>query len=110
MNHIDRKAAIAAYKKRESVAGVYVFRAESGRAWVGYANDVDTIGNRLRFSLRTGVSRNRDMQSAWNTEGEAAFTLQFLELLGPDDLGYEPEKALRKRADHWRDTLQAEAA
>jgi hypothetical protein len=34
----DRKAAIAAYKERKTVAGIYVIRcAASGGAWVGQA-------------------------------------------------------------------------
>jgi hypothetical protein len=40
----DRKAAIAAYKERKSVAGIYVIRcAASGEAWVGQAPNLDTF-------------------------------------------------------------------
>ncbi|MET4276026.1 hypothetical protein ABIB68_004682 [Bradyrhizobium sp. F1.2.2] len=50
---IDRKAAIAAYRERKTVAGIYVIRcAASGEAWIGQAPNLETIQNRIWFSLR----------------------------------------------------------
>ncbi len=64
---IDRKAAIAAYKERKTIAGIYVVRcAASGEAWVGQAPNLETIQNRIWFSLRQGSHTCRSLQAAWN--------------------------------------------
>lgn len=106
----DRKAAVAAYKKRESIAGIYVIRSAGGGVWVGHARDIDAIRNRAWFSLRTGGHTSRTLQAAWNAEGESAFELEPLELVEPEELGFNPEKILRDRAAAWREKLGAEAA
>ncbi|MBX3529990.1 MAG: GIY-YIG nuclease family protein [Rhizobiaceae bacterium] len=110
MNTIDRKAAAAAYKKRETIAGIYAIRSAAGGVWVGYARDIDAIQNRAWFSLRTGAHMSKSLQAAWNAEGEAAFSLEPLELVDADTLGFNPEKALRDRASGWREKLGAESA
>ncbi len=107
---IDRKAAVAAYKKREAMAGIYAIRAAGGGVWVGYARDIDAIGNRVWFTLRTGAHTTRSLQQAWNAEGEAAFSLEPLELVDAETLGFNPEKVLRDHAGTWREKLGAEAA
>ena len=51
----DRKAAIAAYKKRKSAAGIYAVRcAPTGQTWIGQTLNLETIQNRIWFSLRAG--------------------------------------------------------
>lgn len=109
MNTIDKRAAAAAYKKRETIAGIYAIRS-SGGVWVGYARDIDAIQNRAWFSLRTGAHMSKSLQAAWNAEGEAAFSLEPLELVDADTLGFNPEKVLRDRAAGWREKLGAESA
>jgi len=104
-----RKAAIGAYKERKSAAGIYVVRCRvSGRAWVGRAPDLRTIGNRLWFTLRCGTSLHRDLQDAWRQHGEASFAFEELERLDDDLSPYAREKALEARLAHWRDTLGAD--
>ncbi len=108
MDSGNRKAATAAYKKRETVAGVFVVRqAPSGSAWVGYARDVDTIQNRVWFSLRTGGHTNRALQAAWNGAGESAFSFEVVDLVDADVLGFNPEKVLRERVTAWCTELGA---
>ena len=110
MEHQARRAAIAAYKKRESVAGIYVVRsAASGEAWVGHTPDIDAIRNRIWFSLRTGGHTNRPLQAAWNRDGEAAFSLEPLELVDDETLGFMADKVLRSKAGEWRAKLSAGA-
>ena len=44
----DRKLAIADYKKRASIAGVFAIRcAATGAVWVGQALDLDKIQSRI---------------------------------------------------------------
>lgn len=106
MNHIDRKAAIAAYKKRKSIAGIFAVRcAASGEAWVGRALDLDTIQNRIWFALRQGNHSNRELQGAWSTHGEGGLSFETLERLKEDELPYVRDTLLRERLAHWSTVL-----
>jgi hypothetical protein len=106
----DRKAAVAAYKKRKSIAGVFAVRcAASGQAWVGQALDLDTIQNRIWFSLRQGNHRNRDLQGAWSVHGEGGLSFETLERLKEDELPYVRDTLLRERVTHWCAALNGAA-
>jgi hypothetical protein len=106
----DRKAAIAAYKERKTIAGIYVVRcAASGQAWVGQALDLDKVKNRIWFSLRQGGHPCRSLQAAWNTHGEAGMTFGECERLEDEETDYIRSARLKERLGHWRSTLQAEA-
>lgn len=109
MNHPARKAAVAAYKERKTVAGVFaVVCGATGEAWVGTSRHIDTQQNGLWFGLRHGGGRNAALQAAWNAHGEAAFRFEQLDRLPEDtsDLMRGPE--LKKRAALWGARLQAE--
>lgn len=102
----DRKAAIAAYKERKSLAGIYAVRCgASGQVWVGQTLDLDKIQNRIWFTLRLGSNSNRDLQSAWTAHGADAFTFEPLEALEEEDLPYVRDALLKERAIHWRSIL-----
>lgn len=106
----DKKAAVAAYKERKTVAGIYGFRcAASGQLWVGQAPDLATIENRLRFTLRHGSHRQRSLQAAWDAHGPEAFRFEALEGLEDEDLAYVRERLLKARLAHWQAKLGAEA-
>ena len=106
----DRKAAIAAYKKRKSAAGIYAVRcAPSGQAWIGQTLNLETIQNRIWFSLRAGGHSNRELQSAWTVHGAEAFTFEPLEQLKDEELPYVRDTILRERVIHWRSTLNGSA-
>ena len=105
----DRKAAVAAYKERKAVAGVYVVRcATTGQQWAGSAPDLATIWNRLSFTLRQGADPHRSLQTAWREHGAASFTFEIVERVDVEKLVYGRERALRERRDHWCETLHAE--
>jgi hypothetical protein len=110
MDKQQRRAATAAYRKREAIAGIYAIRSAGGGLWVGHARDIDTIRNRAWFSLRNGGHASASLQSAWRAEGEGAFELEPLELVDGDTLGFNPHGVLRERAAAWRERLGAEAA
>jgi hypothetical protein len=106
MKSEDKKAAIAAYKERKSVAGIYVIRCgTSGQAWVGRSPNLDTIQNRIWFSLRMGSNSNRDLQTAWSAHGGDDFTFEALERLEDEELPYVRDTLLKERAIHWRSLL-----
>jgi len=105
---IDRKAAVAAYKERKAIPGIYaVRRAASSEVWVGQSPDLRTAGNRIWFSLRQNNSPYRSLQSAWNAHGGEGFVIEELELLDEEDRGYVPEALIKARLAHWRSTLGA---
>ena len=107
---IDRKAAITAYKERKTIAGIFVVRcAPSGEAWVGQAPNLETIQNRIWFTLRHGSHRGRSLQAAWATHGEDAFAFEEIERLDEKALEAGRERVMKARLAHWCAELGAEA-
>lgn len=110
MQHTDKKAAIAAYKERKTIAGIYAVRcAASGEQWVGQTPDVDAIQNRLWFGLKLGNHPYRDLQRAWTAHGADSFSYAVLERLPEEELDFARTAALKARLVHWRATLGAGA-
>jgi hypothetical protein len=106
----DRKAAIAAYKERKTIAGIYVIRcATSGEVWVGQAPNLETIQNRIWFTLRQGSHPNRSLQAAWNAYGEAGLVFSECERLEDEETDYVRNALLKERVAHWRTELKVEA-
>ena len=106
----DRKAAIAAYKKRTSVAGIFAVRcAGSGQVWVGQTLNLETVQNRIWFSLRQGSHTYRSLQAAWTTHGPDSLTFAECERLEDEEMAYVRDALLRERALHWRSQLGAKA-
>ena len=102
----DRKAAIAAYKKRNAAAGIFAVRCQaSGQVWVGQTLNLDTMQNRIWFSLRMGSHANAELQRAWTAHGEANFAYEPLQQLEDEELAYVRDKLLKEREVHWRATL-----
>lgn len=109
MRDEDRKAAVAAYKERRAVAGIYLVRClATGEGWAGQAPDLATIRNRLWFTLRHGGHRRRSLQAAWQAHGEASFALEELERLDEKALEAGRERVLKARLAHWCAELGAE--
>jgi hypothetical protein len=106
----DRKAAIAAYKERKSVAGIYVIRcAASGEAWVGQAPNLDTIQNRIWFTLRLGNNPCHGLQKAWRDYGAESLSFEVLERLADEESSYVRNALLKERMVYWRSELGAQA-
>ena len=62
--------------------------------------NLDTIQNRIWFSLRMGSHTNRDLQSAWAAHGADAFSFEPLEQLEDEELPYVRDTLLKERALH----------
>jgi hypothetical protein len=106
----EKKAAVAAYKQRKVVAGVFAIRClPTGEQWVGLANDLSTIKNRVWFTLGLGKSSYGTLQDAWNTHGADGFVFQELERLDDEREPYSREVALKARMDYWRAETGASA-
>lgn len=104
----DRKQAIADYKKRASVAGVFAIRCRAtGEVWVGQAPDLDKIQNRIWFTLRMGSHRNAELQRAWTAHGAENLSLDTLERIEDEELAYVRDTLLKERVAHWRAQLKA---
>jgi len=106
----DRKAAIAAYKERKIVAGVFVIRCEaSSETWVGQTPNLEKIQNRIWFTLRQGSHTCRTLQAAWIAHGPDSLTFGECEQLEEEETPYIRDVLLKERALHWRSQLNAEA-
>lgn len=104
-----RKAAVAAYKERKVVGGVYAVRcAPTGQCWVGRTPDLSAVQNRLWFTLRHGGFPHRVVQAAWRDYGAEAFTFEEVERFDDEELADLGDRGLKERLAHWRRTLDAE--
>lgn len=105
---IDKKAAKAAYKEHKSVAGIYAVRCgASGQVWVGHTPTLDTVQNRIWFTLRQANHPDAGLQRAWALHGADGFSFEVLEQVKEDDLSYAGDGALKDRAALWRARLGA---
>jgi hypothetical protein len=103
-----RKAAIAEYKKRKNAPGIFVVRcARSGQTWIGQTLNLDTIQNRIWFSLRIGSHSNGELQQAWTAHGPDTLAFEPLEQLKDEEPPYVRDALLKERVTHWRTALNA---
>jgi hypothetical protein len=106
----DRKAAVAAYKERKAIAGIYALRCvPTGQRWAGRARDLGTVQNRLWFTLRQGSNPHRSLQAAWREHGAESFAFEEIERLDDEAIAYVRDRILKDRLAHWCATLGAEA-
>jgi len=109
MSSEARKLAVAEYKKRKAIAGIYAVRCEpSGQVWVGRALDMEKIKTRLWFALRTEANQHPAMQAAWRAYGAESFAFEPLEEIEAQDLDFVRDGLLRDRLAYWRAELQAD--
>ena len=111
MDQQARKAAVAAFKERKSEPGIYALTCRpTGERWVGRASDLATIRNRLSIALRLASTPHRSLQAAAREHGETAFDFEVVERIDEADASPALVWAiLKRRLDHWRDSLGATA-
>jgi hypothetical protein len=106
----ERRAAIAAYKERKIVGGVYLVRCvASAEIWVGQWPNLDAIQSRIWFTLRLGTNPNQDLQASWRRHGPEHFQFEVLERLDEEDTRYIRDALLKERGAHWRSVLNAKS-
>ena len=104
-----RKEASRKFKERKPPCGVYAVRCgATGRAWVGSFANLDSMRNRLWFSLAQGMHRNGALQEEWNAHGEAAFRYEILEKFDDDLCAIEIQDLLKERKRVWADQPHAQ--
>lgn len=105
-----RKACIAEYKQRPTIAGVYaVICSATGQVWVGKSAHIDTQQTGIWFALRMGSSPFRSLQAAWIAHSPDDFRFEQLDRLPQDLSDLRRQDELAKRAALWRVRLDAEA-
>jgi hypothetical protein len=103
-----RKAAIQDFKQRTPERGAFAVRCTTtGRVWVGTSPNLAAAKNGLWFMLRTGSSRERGLQEAWNVEGESAFEFEILERLDDDVPQMRIADLLKASKARWATELSA---
>lgn len=106
----ERRAAVARYRERKTVAGIYaVLCRATGQRWAGHAPDLSTIRNRLWFTLRHGSSPHRSLQAVWNAHGAESFAFEEIEHLDEEAVPYLRDRMLKDRLRHWCAASGAEA-
>lgn len=83
------------FKEEGRPMGVYAFRnAANGKVLVGASRNLPGALNSLRFQLKMGSHRNRELQADFNAHGEDSFTWEVL-----DELKTEPGQDPRDELD-----------
>lgn len=109
MTSDDRRAVLTEWKERKPAGtGIYAVRCAAGGCWVGQAPNLASIRNRLWFALRMGSGKPASLQSAWQTHGEAQFSLEVLETLPEEAAEYGRQRTLKALLTRWADALGAE--
>ena len=107
MDKLSRRNAQTAYRERAARPGIYVLKSSAGPVWVGRASNLDTIVNRVLFTLRQGASPHRTLQAAWNVDQGRGMVFEELEELDPEELGVALQRVLKDRHSHWVEKLGA---
>ncbi len=103
-----RKAAITAYKERKKFPGIYAVRCvASGQVWIGRSPDLESVQNRVWFTLRLGVNPSRSLQAAWSAEDGEGFTFEQIEETDGEDPAYVRDARLKERLGYWQAKLAA---
>lgn len=106
----ERKAAIAQFKERKSVRGVYaVICTSTGAVWVGTSRNLGAQQNSIWFSLRMGSCPFKTLQASWTEHGEQEFRFEELDRLADDFSELLAADELKKRQKLWATRLQATA-
>ena len=99
-----------AYKQTLPPKGIYkVHTSVTGQTWVDASTNLDSIKNRIWFSLRLGNHHNKKLQQAWNESGEEAMHYAVVEIFEEEVSGYALERLLKERKQYWLAELQAES-
>jgi hypothetical protein len=109
MPSANRKALVAAYRERKTIAGVFaVICNATGQVWVGTSRHIDTQQNGLWFTLRMGSHLNRPLQAVWAEHGEGEFRFEQLDRLPADTSDMARDTELKSRSALWTARLGAE--
>ena len=104
----DRKEAAREFKERKPSPGIYALRSNpTGQAWIDSSPNLVAAQNSQFFQLRQNLHRNKELQAAWNAQGESAFTFEILETLPDDTPSLNLRDLLTQRKQAWNSRSQA---
>jgi hypothetical protein len=103
-----RKELTIAYQQTPRPMGVFRWtNTVNGKIYIAGSPNLDGAHNRDVFTLRMGVSRNKELQQEWNEYGEQAFIFEVLERIKPkEDLKHNYTKEIQALERKWLDELQ----
>lgn len=93
---MDRKAEKEAWKETKPDTGIYAVRIGAA-VWIGATVRLSAAEQRLRFTLKNGLARDRAMQAAYQGE----MTFEVLEAFDDDIGAMTRERLLKERRAHW---------
>ncbi|SDW36988.1 hypothetical protein SAMN05444336_101837 [Albimonas donghaensis] len=107
-----RRAAVAAWKERKPLAGVYAVHcrpegADQPSAWVASSPDLPALENRFAFTLRMNNAPHPSMNAAFRAHGADAFSMEILETLPADAEDIARPRLLKDMRDAWAEKLGA---
>ncbi|UDF03795.1 GIY-YIG nuclease family protein [Asticcacaulis sp. AND118] len=109
MDAHEKKAAVAAYKERKSISGVYaVICNATGEVWVGASRNLEAQQNGLWFTLRLGHHIHKSLQAVYHEHGAEAFRYEELDRVPEDYSDMARKDELKRRKALWQQRLQAE--
>lgn len=96
------------YKQKEKATGVYqVKNNANGKAFIGSCVDIDSMFNRIRFELATGLDRIPGLLADWREYGEDNFSYEILEKLKIKENEYQDVKhELQQLEFKWLDRIE----
>jgi len=105
----SRKAELKrTYKETPIRKGIFkVVCKATGNTWVDASTSLDSIQNRIWFTLRTGSHRNKALQRDWNEAGPDTMSFEIVEVFPDDATGFALENLTKDRRRHWMEELNA---
>lgn len=96
------------YKQMEKPTGVYQIRNKvNGKVFIGSCVDINSMFNRCKFELETGIDRIPGLLSDWKKYGSESFSFEILEKLKIKEGEYQDIKyELQQLEEKWLDEIQ----
>ncbi len=103
----NRKEIIKKYKMTHTPMGVYKINATgSDNFYVGSSLNLNAIFNRHKFELGSGFHPIKELQDAWNKNGEEGIKFEIIDRLEPkEDPLYKYNEDIKTLEDLWMDKL-----
>jgi hypothetical protein len=105
-----RRQVIADFKERKTPRGIFAIRCNlTSETWVGSSPNLDAAYNSNWFQLRTGMHRNKSLQTAWGQQGELSFIFEVLEQFPAEIDELNLRDHMTQRKSEWVSTLSAQS-
>lgn len=111
MSYNDRKRRAELqekYRQMKKISGVYQIRNKvNGKVFIGSCVDINSMFNRCRFELQTGMDRIPGLLDDWKHYGEDNFSFEVLEELKIKEGEFQDIKHdLKQLEEKWLEIIQ----